>query len=246
MARFIIALFALIGAILTLAARRGTLHDLEIVNESLRQGTDSLPQPVAPRPEQSSADADQLNPDERAELLRLRGQILPLQQEIRDISNRIERATALSSADQIRILQTNTQTAEMAQKQRAQSQAAQAFFQSEPVHTLYRNAAALGQKLQKYLRENNGQLPQDLSILDGAPDGFELMRSGSLRQEEEEGALVARQKNPVQTPDGKWVRLYVRADGAAVAAARPTNDNWTSWEQRSSERAKGRLPAKPQ
>jgi hypothetical protein len=248
MARFTIALFALIAAILAFAARRGTLHDLKATNESLRQRIDSTPVSTAPGPDKPSADRDQLNPDERAELLRLRGQILPLQQEIRDISNRIERAAALSSSGQTRIAQANTRE-EMAQKQRARAQAAQqaaqALFQSEPVQSLYKSATVLGQKLQQYLRENNNQLPQDLSLLNGAPEGFELIGSGTVSREEGR-TFVARLKDSLQMPDGKMIRVYVDADGIPVLAALPTNGDWTLWEQRAGERARERLRGKPQ
>jgi hypothetical protein len=229
MVRFTIAILALIAAILVLAARHGTLHALKVANESLRERMDSEAPAAAP-PEKPRADAGLLNADESAELLRLRGQILPLNQELRDLSNRLERAAALSSTTQARIGRTNLQRSEISQEQRARMQAMEALFRSEPVQTLYRNAALAGQKLQKYMRENNNELPQDVSLFDGLPEGFELMRSGSVSEGEQGRILVARQKEPLQTPDGKMLRVYVRANGTALVATLPPNGDWAEWE----------------
>src|ERR1051325_9800858 len=162
MVRLTVAFLVLIAGILAFAARRGTLHDLRAANESLRRKIEVGRPPVAPRADKPSAEVDQLSEEERAELLRLRGQIRPLQQEIGDLSNHVELVTRLPSVDQTRMAQTNLQH-KLTEEQRASIRASQAFSQSPPIQALYAKATSLGQKLQGYLHENNGQLPQDLT-----------------------------------------------------------------------------------
>ena len=69
-----------------------------------------------------------------------------------------------------------------------------------------------------------------------ARDGFELIRSGPLPEEDQVGTLVARLKEPMQAPDGKWFRLYVQASGTLVFVDLPTNADWTTWEQNAAQR----------
>lgn len=235
MTRWIITSFAATAAILLFGPRHGTLHELRAANNALRgkiSSSSDLPTPTPVQP----PEADQLNPEQHAELLRLRGQIQPLQQEIQELSNRVGRATGIAAAQaRLQIAETNAQARALSLQQKARKQAEemQALFRTEPIHTLKRNADLLGQKLQEYTRQN-GQLPQDLSQLDAVSDGFELIRTGSIP--EVERALVIRQKEPVSMPDGKSSRIYIRADGSPVLATLGPNADWTGWEQRAPAR----------
>jgi hypothetical protein len=235
MVRFTIAILALIVTILALVARHGTLRDLKIANESLRRKMVAEPPSAVAPPGNPPADAPGLNAAERAELLRLRGQIRPLHQELRDLSNHIEHAAALASPAQTPTAQANTERLQISQPRQSQKQVMEAFVRSEPVRSLYRKGALAGQKIQNYLRENNHELPQDLAVLNGLPEGFELMRSGLVSQDEGGRTLVARQKEPLQTPDGRMMRVYVRANGTLVVGTLPANGDWAAWEQRGEE-----------
>ena len=88
----------------------------------------------------------------------------------------------------------------------------------------YRNADQLAKAVQTYLRQHQGQVPGDLAMLEspghapfaeGTSQRFELVRTGTVVENSNLAPylLIAHEKEPSQLPDGKWVRLYLQANG---------------------------------
>lgn len=76
----------------TIGVRQRTLNELRAGNQSLREQLDaqsSAPAAEPPPAAQSTNLVVALSADERTELLRLRGQILPLRRELQEMSNQV-------------------------------------------------------------------------------------------------------------------------------------------------------------
>ena len=211
--------FATACVVLALAAlfmaRQGTLIDFRAANHSLRQQIDSQsgPERSVPRMEITPDAPDALGADERNELLRLRGQVPQLRSAVADASNRIAalaRIEARTAAAGVQVSGGVTTA----------SASIEAFTRSEP----YRNANALAKAVQTYLRQHAGQIPGDLAavqvpgnaaLADGTIQRFELVRTGKIEEDPlvTPYLLIAHEKEPWQMPDGRWVRLYIQANG---------------------------------
>jgi RNA polymerase sigma factor (sigma-70 family) len=67
--------------------------------------------------------------------------------------------------------------------------------------------------------ELRSQLKKSISLPDEEWNQFEIIvpNLATLTQSNSDmGLIVARSKDPIQTPDGRWVRVYTRADGSVV------------------------------
>src|SRR5262249_43484035 len=67
--------------------------------------------------------------------------------------------------------------------------------------------------------ELRSQLKKSISLPDQEWDQFEIIVPNltTLTQNKSDtGLIVARSKDPIQTPDGRWVRVYTRVDGSVV------------------------------
>ncbi len=208
-------------------------------NQSLRQQLDAqTSETVAGTTPavQSTNPVAALSPDERTELLRLRGQTRPLRRELQEMSNRV---AALAQPAPQRVSTDTKQIHSPEQIDRsAEIQAMNAFMRSEP----YMSTRALNIALGDYLKANSGELPDDLAKVEtsarrplpqGVSERFELMRSGKILEEARSYALVAREKEPQQLADGRWMRLYLRADGGTLTATvgSATKPAWKAWER---------------
>jgi hypothetical protein len=221
-----IALFLSVILALALATAVGiqqrTLKDLRAGNDSLRRDieTQVAAESLKPAAEVSPArSAAELSAEEKAELLRLRGQIPSLRSEAAAAADRVARASnpAPKSSSSFRPSSARQMPAEALMN---------AFMKSQA----FRSADDFSKAIQRHLSQH-GQLPVDLTLLEAA-DGtrlppevvqrFEMFRSGALVESEGPRVLVAREKEPRQLPDGNWVRLYIQANGG-VTVAGPVN-----------------------
>lgn len=199
-----------------------TLNELRAGNDSLRHQL-QVPEPAAEtNVVQLPGDSlDALSPDERLELLRLRGQVAPLRRELQGLSNRVatlaESSSRRETTPSARLLSSDPAV------RRAEIERRNAYFRSEP----YRNVRNLSIALGRYIKSHSGELPDDLASLEAsanhafAPDTserFELMRRGKIPEEARAYTLVAREKQPEQLADGSWRRHYVKADGGTWTA----------------------------
>jgi hypothetical protein len=220
------------AVIILFAARHRALSRLRAGNASLQQQLDS--QAVATVPEPATAGPStnsiaQLNPDELSELLRLRGQISPLRRELQDMSNRV---VMLSQPKRVAPVQARQMTPE----RQAEMQTTHAFMQSEP----FTSAMSLAGALKEYLKTHAGELPDDLAhvaalarppLSEDVSRRFELMQAGIVPEEARSYTFVAREKEARQLPDGKWVRIYIQADGGTSIAGPAETPDWPGWER---------------
>jgi hypothetical protein len=200
--------------------RQRALSEIRSANESLREqvkteGGGARPEVAA---EVSSTNsALPLSAEERNELLRLRGQISSLHSEATAASNRV------AGLARPMVVAGDRKVSPQMQKDR---DAFRAFMETP----YYQNANRLAQAVRIYRLQHGGRIPEDLSAV-LAPDTnsfteetvkrFELIRTGVVISEDLEITpyeLIAHEKEPAQLPDGKWVRLYIQANGGLTVA----------------------------
>ena len=220
-----------------LGVRQRTLNELRAGNQSfLQQLEGQAPAPSAePMPAVQATNAVfALSPDERAELLKLRGQILPLRRELQEMSNRL---VALAQPPPSRVSAKSRQIPTEADR-KAEIEEMNAYTRSEP----YRSARNLSIALGEHIKIHGGELPGDLVQVEpvarhplpqGVSQRFELMRSGAIPEEALTYTLVAREKEPQQLSDGRWRRLYLGANGGTETATLGpiTKPDWKEWER---------------
>ena len=107
----------------------------------------------------------------------------------------------------------------------------------------------LGLAISKRAQENGGQVPSDLESaaswlatndvpLEGGSangvgvDRFELIYKGRLTDlQTPERTVVAREKDPVEVHSGRWIRMYVMADGSVQQIGANTGDGFAALEK---------------
>lgn len=217
------------------------MHDLRKENEELKEKWGG--ELAASADVKQGKKEEALSLEESRELLQLRGQVQPLRREIQELSNQVERLTKvpanrLSAGEQI-------VKAKALQQNAMRAQETVSFLQSEPVMRARERGSDLGRRIKEYLEANNRTLPGDLSVIsdpgranpvERVTDEFELMRSGTVAQDDQAHTFVARQKDPMQMPDGRGTRLYVLADGNIIFATLGPNQDWSAWEERTQDR----------
>ena len=220
-------------------ARQRTLNEVRAGNESLRQQINaqrSVPMAEPPPAVQSTNPVVALNLDEHTELLRLRGKIQPLRRGLQEMSNRV--VTLAQPAIQRASTQTKQLPPPQPSDRNAEIQVMNTFMRSEP----YRNARDFNIALGDYLKAHSGEIPDDLvkvetssrsSLPQGVSERFELIQSGKIPEEALSYTLVAREKEPQQLTDGRWIRIYLRADGGTTTATlrSASKSDWKAWER---------------
>jgi hypothetical protein len=223
--------------VVALGVRHRTLNELRIGNESLRERLDDQrPMPPAePTPGvQATNPVMALSREERSELLQLRGQILRLLRESQEISNRV--VTLSQRATKPMPTQSKQMPTPDQSDPKAKIQAMNEHMRSEP----YRNVRSFNIALGEFIKEHDGQIPDDLAQVESSSrkplpmrisERFELMQSGKISEEALSYTLVAREKEPHQLRDGRWVRHYLRADGGTMSAGPVAKPDWKGWER---------------
>ncbi len=103
----------------------------------------------------------------------------------------------------------------------------------------------LGMALIMAADANEGKLPTELSgplfevfefLSPAANNGirvkhFELVYNGSLRDVNTGETVLAREKEPIQSVSGKWMRLYVMADGSSRFVSADGRDGFAEREK---------------
>ena len=229
------------------AMRQRTLNDLRTGNDALHKELEIPVAPVEPGPipkERPAVPTNELTADERIELLRLRGQMRPLLDELQAASNRVaefarakaeQRGPVTVSQPRINGDQPHMQVMEA--------------YRRTPA---FKDAEAFGSALRNYLSRNGGQLPEDLARVESYGDGglpagvsrrFEQMLSGPIPEDARSRTLFAREKDPQQQADGWFTRIYFFADGTrstfGMNSASYTQD-WTVIERRAEAGARQR------
>ena len=219
------------AVVLALACRfavsQRALNEVRSENESLRQQIEAQTNAVAsetPAETPAAITATALTVEEKHELLRLRGQVPTLRRDVAEASNRIAGPTPTER-------QGKNAHADMTPELRKENEALVAFMDSDA----FRSADELARALRLYLQEHGGQIPTDLSAVlspgnsavpEGAVQRFELLRTGAITDDAPGLAyvVVAREKTLQQLSDGRWVRLFIRANGGlSVIPVSPDN-----------------------
>jgi hypothetical protein len=231
----------IIAALTTLFMwRQRNLNALRASNDSLRRTCDQ--EELRRSDEVSEPSTNSLarlsEPDEK-ELLQLRSRIVSLREQARDESNRLAVIQEVKRSGVSR--QTATRTA-LAAGLKLQN---------------YQDARRLGQAVGVYLfghgtwrNEERVSLPGDIASmlkqLDGAtgyftPDStaqFELMGTNVIPADLKDFSLVAREKEAEQLMDGRWLRIYILANGAVRVAGPFQTPDWTGFESHFTESEK--------
>lgn len=224
---------------MVLCVRQRTLNELRAGNEALRQQFNAQTPETAAGATlvvTSTNPVVALSPDERMELLRLRGQFLPLRRELQEMSNRL---TSLAQPAPRRVSTKTKQFHAPEEIDRiAETERFNAYMRTEP----YMNARSLNTALGDYLKAHSGEIPDDLAKVEASArsplphdvsERFELIRSGKVSEEALTYTFVAREKEPQQLKDGKWQRLYLGADGGThsptIGSAKKSD--WENWER---------------
>ena len=226
------ALVVVAGISTPLAVQHGTIKELRAENASLAQQTKQLAELQAENERlakmQASAEEVARLRGQESELLRLRGEVARLRQE------KLE--SAKLTAENGRLRQALEEAAAAAMK----AGGADPNQENDPVRieTIARlntgkqvavaflmfandNAEAFPQTLDQV----KDYFPKDGKELASAQANFDVMSSGTLTNiAKPSQTVLLREKQARRGTDGKWVKVYVFADGHAEAMVAPTGD----------------------
>lgn len=192
---------------------------------NLREENERLTRQLQTAAERSQADS--------SELVRLRGQVGRTRQ--------IEQENAQLKLERDRLAKAAKASAPDIQEPAAE-QTPEAKFQRAKGSF----GRALGMALIRAADANDGNLPAELrgplfdtveALSAGAEYDirarhFELVYQGSLREVKDGSeTILAREKEPVQRADGRWMRLYVLADGSSRYIAAAARDGFAAREK---------------
>lgn len=155
-----------------------------------------------------------------AELLKLRGEVSVLRQQVDDTAQR----------------------AQIAEQKLALALSAKAQFEAHQVETI-KATKMLGLAVRLYADDNGGQFPTNLLQLTGPLGpytnswtmgginlwGFDFVNAGAVSSEHPD-MVVLRERLARQAPDGTWQRIYCFADGS-VQIATSYDGNFDAWEK---------------
>ncbi len=166
-----------------------------------------------------------LTPEERSELLAVRGQVARLQHEL------LEAAQTLAAQAAARASARDPRAEERAAEQRRADFYGPAFgAASEISQILVSNANGHGGSLPAALTpEMTSGLSADARQLAGS---LEILPGETITAETDYGIFIAREREPRQAPNGEWLRLYLLANGNKVIANQSAPPDWNRWERR--------------
>jgi hypothetical protein len=192
---------------------------------TLREENERLAQQLRAAAERSQADV--------SELLRWRGQAGRTRQMEREYAQlKLERDRLAKGAQTSAAA---TQEPAALQTPEEKLQRAKGFFGRDLALALIRAAEANGGALPTELR---GPLFETVETLSAGAEHdlrashFEVVYSGSMREVKEGvDTVLAREKEPVQLSNGKWMRLYLMADGSSRYIAADSRDGFAAREK---------------
>lgn len=211
-----------------LGKRQVGLGVLRAENHALRQQAEasSATTPPSVAPPTPIPAILPLTASERMELLRLRGEVQPLRDELRALTQ-----TRPAPAKGV------VQSSPPPERPPRPSNPEVREILSGPEMSA---SFALAQALHRHLREHEGELPEDLAVMEsqgaasipqGTAGQFEWVRRDRIPEEARSYTLVAREKSPRQLSDGAWVRIYLIANGGVALAGPSPTEDWPGWER---------------
>ena len=208
-----------------LLAETVNLRDQLEQTATLQQENERLTRQLRTASERSQA--------ELAELARLRGLVVRMRQmeqentQLKIEHDRLAKRVSSSAPD--------TQEPDAQQAPEQKWQRAKGAFGRDIGLALIRAAEANGGNLPNELSGPIFEMVETLSA--GAEYGlraksFELVYSGSLHDVKDDHEIIlAREKEPVQRADGRWVRLYVMADSSSRYISAESRDGFAAREK---------------
>jgi len=217
------------GAVTAFMVQHQAQEKLRVENESLRQqvaqwqtDNDSLSNRLAAVGDPKSLSDEQFN-----ELLKLRGEVGMLRNQVIEIGKLREENRQIS-----RELADATQTLQSLPSPE------QALFNKKRVQAV-NDAKMVGLAMRIWAGDNNDQYPTNFEDMTNELGGvtnvmhfkeaFEFVNAG-VANEHYPQMLMLREITPLQAPDGKWERAYGFADGS-VQTITSNDGNFDDWEK---------------
>ncbi|MGA2030290.1 MAG: hypothetical protein ABSG87_09490, partial [Verrucomicrobiota bacterium] len=158
-------------------------------------------------------DVKSLSDEQMNELLKLRGEVGMLRNQVDELGELREENRRISK-----------ELADANQALQSLPSPEQALFNKKRVEAI-NNSKQIELAMKIFADENNGAFPTNLIQVVGDSkelpqswtniiDNFELVNVG-MTDGQYPQAILIREENPRQTPDGKWERVYGLADGSA-------------------------------
>ncbi|HEV2318631.1 MAG TPA: sigma-70 family RNA polymerase sigma factor, partial [Verrucomicrobiae bacterium] len=217
------------GAATAMVVRHQSQTRLRDENESLHQkvtqlqaNNESLSNRLTSVGQAKSLTDEQLN-----ELMKLRGEIGVMQRQLDELGK------LRGENQQLREAETKLQ----ASNENMAMASALAKFKANEVQVV-NTMKQLGVAERIYGNDNNGQyatnFEQMTNVLGGLYkkpllDNIEFVNAGAAREQYPQ-MIIFRERNPRQSPDGTWQRVYGLADGSVQVAVSP-DGNFGAWEK---------------
>jgi hypothetical protein len=217
-----ILVLVVVAAGILFAVRHRSLRQLKVEQVRLQHEVEQRSKAQQPPTQAGPAIStnSNLSAAEHSELLRLRGQIAGLRQELAQESNHL---------------------AALSRRHRPVSERADEPFLT-PAQAAQKVSVGRqwGVALVLYADSHDGQLPAAMTDAAayagpaGTNDELELVRNGPLRPASNElpqRTILLREKKPWRGMNGRWSRTYVFADGHSEIARSDTSD-FSEWEEK--------------
>lgn len=212
------------GIVSPLIIQRTTVNRLRVENENLRDQL-SAAQAAQPTPQMNPTEAKDSTrtPAEEAELLRLRGEVTRLRAETmraRQQANAQEKARPHAAAPDT-VGGYEMYTGDLLGPRHADTIKMMKLV-GMALSRLEQNPAISADVRAMPFSEDNElrtELKKSISLPDEEWNQFEILVPNLETLTEfksDSGLIVARSKDPIQTPDGRWMRIYTRVDGSIV------------------------------
>jgi hypothetical protein len=222
-----IALAALLTAAVTTQVfmQQGTIRQLRADNDALRTRLDSIrsvppnPQTTVPVPQETTS-----SPDQEAELLRLRGEVTRLRAEVAQAQppaavlqpKTPSPAQAADTLGGYELFTGNLLTQRHVDNVKSLKLIGLGLKQLSKNPEISPEIRAMPFSEDNELRQ---ELRKSISLEEDEWNHFEILLPNLemlLQNKNDPGLIIARARESIQTPDGRWVRVYARGDGSVV------------------------------
>jgi RNA polymerase sigma factor (sigma-70 family) len=219
-----IALSALlaVGIASPLIIQRTAMNRLRVENENLRAQL-SAAQATQSSPQTNTADSTQATrtASQETELLRLRGEVTRLRadaarQQPTAQARARPRSAPVDTVDGYEMYTGDLLGPHHADTIKMMKMVGMALWRLEQDPAISADMRAMPFSQDNELR---AQLKKSISLPDEEWNQFEILvptLDTLTENKSDSGLIIARSKDPIQTPDGRWVRVYTRVDGSIV------------------------------
>jgi hypothetical protein len=211
-----------VGIASPLIIQRNSMNKLRVENENLRAQL-STAQAIQSSPQTNTADATQATrtASQEAELLRLRREVTRLRadaarQQPTAQAKALSRSAPVDTVGGYEMYMGDLLSPHHADTIKMMKMVGMALWRLEQDPAISADMRAMSFAQDNELR---AQLKKSISLPDEEWNQFEILvptLDTLTENKSDSGLIVARSKDPIQTPDGRWVRVYTRVDGSIV------------------------------